>query len=662
MESAERTRYAPPVTGQAAKRPSEPRSPDPSNVVQATTLDTPNAPPEALRLIPPEPASYLTGTWPYELWLRKDVALIDGDWLAAGVDSNNALDTEPDRVRLFDGFGQQQAELLPSDPSAGQRFGEAVAWDGRDRIAVGAPGDNNDTGAVYVFARQSNGTWSQEAKLTASDSHSDYRFGEAIDLDDTWLAVGSPGHGFIGVDAGQGYLFERSGTSWTEEAILGASQLAAGDLLGASIAVLKEGLVLIGAPGDDLDSDPTNYPDTGSITVHLWDSGFGISIKYFGMWPDQSFQWGPRANAAFGSSVTVDRHGNLAIGAPEAAVDGVNATGSAFIFPHSDSWFGYPWMTLFHGGALQHGDLFGESVDWLEGELYIGAAPSGQGGGSGSFAWFAPVTGYLDASATAGQFIGVVEALDPDDDPLTYAIVEDASGHLEIIEDTGTGEWHLRLKDNNPQFPGQVNAVLVEAADGNGGTMRKWMHVYVDPALVSAGPAAPSDLVATGVSATTVSLAWTDNAGNETGFEIERSADGSLWSPLVTGLPPDTEDYDDTTADGQTDYFYRVRAYNGGGASAWSSPAQVIWDSVGNGIPDWWEMEHFGTIGIDPHADPDGDGLSNLEEYIHGTDPNNWDTDGDGISDGQEVAEGSDPNDPNSNSLLMELRIYTRLE
>jgi hypothetical protein len=40
-----------------------------------------------------------------------------------------------------------------------------------------------------------------------------------------------------------------------------------------------------------------------------------------------------------------------------------------------------------------------------------------------------------------------------------------------------------------------------------------------------------------------------------------------------------------------------------------------------NGMPDAWELMHFGTIGNDPNGDPDYDGLSNLSEYLYGTDP-----------------------------------------
>ena len=67
-------------------------------------------------------------------------------------------------------------------------------------------------------------------------------------------------------------------------------------------------------------------------------------------------------------------------------------------------------------------------------------------------------------------------------------------------------------------------------------------------------------------------------------------------------------------------------------------------DSDGDGLPDWWET----LYDLDPNSDrendgaygdPDHDGLTNLAEYLAGTNPTDWDTDGDGISD-------YDSNDP----------------
>lgn len=71
-------------------------------------------------------------------------------------------------------------------------------------------------------------------------------------------------------------------------------------------------------------------------------------------------------------------------------------------------------------------------------------------------------------------------------------------------------------------------------------------------------------------------------------------------------------------------------------------------DTDGNGLPDWWEIQYFDHIGIDPNADPDGDHLSNFQEYNLGTNPNNADTDGDGRTDWQEVMDGTDPLNSNS--------------
>ncbi len=51
--------------------------------------------------------------------------------------------------------------------------------------------------------------------------------------------------------------------------------------------------------------------------------------------------------------------------------------------------------------------------------------------------------------------------------------------------------------------------------------------------------------------------------------------------------------------------------------------AILVWETGTNGLPDWWQMEYFGTLNVDPYADPDNDGLCNLDEYILGTNPTN---------------------------------------
>ena len=92
--------------------------------------------------------------------------------------------------------------------------------------------------------------------------------------------------------------------------------------------------------------------------------------------------------------------------------------------------------------------------------------------------------------------------------------------------------------------------------------------------------------------------------------------------------------------------------WNGGAGSSFAVvPSNNVWhvignpDSDGDGMPDWWEALYGLDSGnpSDSLEDCDGDGLSNLEEFLCGTDPHRADTDGDGMSDAWETAHGLRP-------------------
>ena len=72
---------------------------------------------------------------------------------------------------------------------------------------------------------------------------------------------------------------------------------------------------------------------------------------------------------------------------------------------------------------------------------------------------------------------------------------------------------------------------------------------------------------------------------------------------------------------------------------------EISEDTDDDGLPDWWEWLNFGHLDEDAEGDSDDDGLSNLLEYLLGTDPNNPDSDGDGFTDGFEYSMESDPLD-----------------
>lgn len=69
----------------------------------------------------------------------------------------------------------------------------------------------------------------------------------------------------------------------------------------------------------------------------------------------------------------------------------------------------------------------------------------------------------------------------------------------------------------------------------------------------------------------------------------------------------------------------------------------LVNDIDSDGLDDVWEMLYFGNLNCSPGDDPDGDGLTNLQEYNANTNPTKEDSDGDGISDSEELANGTDP-------------------
>jgi predicted phage tail protein len=86
-------------------------------------------------------------------------------------------------------------------------------------------------------------------------------------------------------------------------------------------------------------------------------------------------------------------------------------------------------------------------------------------------------------------------------------------------------------------------------------------------------PAAPTGLTAEAISLFQVNLTWTDNATNELGFKVERSLDGTNYAQIAQVLPNTTR-YRDLNRFPDTKYFYRARAFNAEGDSAYSNVAR----------------------------------------------------------------------------------------
>lgn len=162
----------------------------------------------------------------------------------------------------------QQAKLQASDVATYNFFGENVALDeDGDTAIIGSSSEDttySDSGAAYVFVR-SGTSWSQQAKLKPSDLAASDQFGYkvAISDDGNTVAVGVPYSDATYSDAGAVYVFTRSGTSWSQQQKIQSSDIAASDNFGFDVALSGDGnTLLVGAHNDD-----STYTDQGAAYV-----------------------------------------------------------------------------------------------------------------------------------------------------------------------------------------------------------------------------------------------------------------------------------------------------------------------------------------------------------------------------------------------------------
>jgi hypothetical protein len=320
----------------------------------------------------------------------------DGNTLAVGAinegSSTSGINTIPDNlvggagavyVFVYDGSDwSQQAYVKASNTDANDQFGYSVSLsDDGNTLAAGAyleessasgingnQADNSESyaGAVYVFSR-SGSDWSQQAYVKASNTDANDLFGNSVSLsgDGNTLAVGA-------TRAGAVYVFRRSGSNWSQQTYVKTSNTGYSDQFGYSISLSGDGNTLaVGARYEGSSTSGINtVPDSlalnaGAVYVFVYDGSD---------WSQQAYVKASNTGVGdqFGYSVSLSGDGNtLAVGAylEESSASGINgnqADTSAFnpgaVYVFSRSFSDWSQQAYVKAGNTGSSDRFGNSV------------------------------------------------------------------------------------------------------------------------------------------------------------------------------------------------------------------------------------------------------------------------------------------------------------
>ena len=267
----------------------------------------------------------------------------------------------------------QQAYLKASNTGAEDQFGQSVAISGNtivvgayleDSNASGIDGNQADnsaanSGAAYVFGRNGS-TWSQLAYLKASNSGED-QFGRSVSISGETVVVGarledSNATGINGnqadnsaANSGAAYVFTRSGSTWSQPAYLKASNTAADDQFGQSVAISGDTIV-VGALLEDSNATGVNGNQADNSIL---ESGAAYVFTRIGStWSQQAYLKASNTGPSeyFGTMVAISGD-TIVVGVPaeNSNATGVNGnqadnsasdSGAAYVFARTGSTWG----------------------------------------------------------------------------------------------------------------------------------------------------------------------------------------------------------------------------------------------------------------------------------------------------------------------------------
>ncbi|MHC4917842.1 MAG: FG-GAP repeat protein, partial [Planctomycetota bacterium] len=175
-----------------------------------------------------------------------DTVLIADRWKDSGIGAVYVF------IRDSSGFWSEQQKLVPADTEGLSGFGRAMALEG-DTAIIGAPSYNRQAGAVWVFNRQGDGFWSEAQKIEGTNvpgpcptdpcsASGPGFFGDAIHIDGDTALIGAP---FEDDNGGAAYIYKRDGSGlWTEHQRLFAAEGRDIDVVGSAVALHGDTAIL----------------------------------------------------------------------------------------------------------------------------------------------------------------------------------------------------------------------------------------------------------------------------------------------------------------------------------------------------------------------------------------------------------------------------------
>jgi hypothetical protein len=347
-------------------------------------------------------------------------------------------------------LGQTETKVTASDGAAGDVFGYIVSING-DYALVGARDDDDngtDSGSVYVF-QWTGSSWTEVAKLTADDAAAGDNFGSTVSLSGDYALVGANNNDDNGDNSGSAYIFHRVDETWNQTAKLISGDAVADDRFGQWVS-LSNDFALIGARNDD-----ENGNNSGSAYIF---QRSGVDWNQVAkLTPDD----GSDGDAFSSWAVSIDGDYAL-IGAPFDDDSGDNA-GSAYVFQRVGAVWNQMAKLTPNDGAESDG--FGQPVSLSGDYALIGSAADDDNGSNSGSAYLFHRDGAIwnqvakltsDDAAPDDSFGGAV-SLDGD-----YALIGSA-----FDDDNGSSSGSAYLFHREGTDWNQITKLT--ASDGSGG-------------------------------------------------------------------------------------------------------------------------------------------------------------------------------------------------